>query len=180
MSAAESRYAQIEREALAIKFGVERFRVYLYGSHFEVHTDHKPLLPIFNNHGAKSNARIELWLLKLQQYDFEVKHIPGRDNPADYLSRYHSHPESHNAMIEDYVNYICSNAVPKAMKFEVVQSESKQDSEIQALCSALKSGDWSDENVRDYRHMKNEFTVVDGVVLRDTRIVFQNHSRTSR
>ncbi|KAJ8047536.1 hypothetical protein HOLleu_06562 [Holothuria leucospilota] len=177
MSAAESRYAQIEREALAIKFGIEQFRVYLYGSHFEVFTDHKPLLPIFNSQGTKANARIELWLLKLQQYDFEVKHIAGKDNPADYLSRYHGHTGHCKTMIEDYVHYVCSNAVPKAMKFELVQSESKCDSEIQALKIALTTGNWSNESVRQFRNLKNEFSVFKGVVLRDTRIVLPQSLR---
>ena len=43
---AEKRYACIERELLAIVFGVQRFHIYLYGRQFKVLTDHKPLVMI--------------------------------------------------------------------------------------------------------------------------------------
>ena len=39
----EKRYANIERELLAVVFGAERFRTYVYGKHFVVEGDHKPL-----------------------------------------------------------------------------------------------------------------------------------------
>ena len=39
----ETRYANIERELLAIVFGCEKFYTYLYGRSFMVETDHKPL-----------------------------------------------------------------------------------------------------------------------------------------
>lgn len=52
LSAAEKKYAQIQREATAIVFGVRRFHQYLYGrsSPFVLRTDHKPLLTIFGPH----------------------------------------------------------------------------------------------------------------------------------
>ncbi|KAJ8043932.1 hypothetical protein HOLleu_11257 [Holothuria leucospilota] len=73
--------------------------------------------------------------------------------------------------------YVCSNAIPKAMKFELVQSESKRDSEIQAIKIALTTGNWSDESVRQCRNLKNEFSVFKGVVLRDTHIVLPQSLR---
>ena len=46
LSDIETRYACIERELLAIVFGVQRFHTYLYGRSFKVITDHKPLVMI--------------------------------------------------------------------------------------------------------------------------------------
>ena len=39
----EQKYANIEPELLAVVFGCERFRTYLYGCKFQVESDHKPL-----------------------------------------------------------------------------------------------------------------------------------------
>ena len=53
LSKSEQNYAQIEKEALAILFGCERFHVYLYGKSFTVESDHKPLQPIFKKPSVK-------------------------------------------------------------------------------------------------------------------------------
>jgi len=46
LSDAETRYAQIECEMLAVVFGLEKFHHYVYGRHVKVITDHKPLVSI--------------------------------------------------------------------------------------------------------------------------------------
>jgi hypothetical protein len=56
----ETRYSQTEREMLAAVWGVEKFHLFVYGSTFDVVTDHKPLLGIFSSHKPAS-ARIERW-----------------------------------------------------------------------------------------------------------------------
>ena len=82
----ESRYSQIEREALAVCWGIEHFHLYLYGTEFTVVTDHKPLVSVFANVLAKPSPRIERWCLRLHQYTFKVVYRPGANNPADYMS----------------------------------------------------------------------------------------------
>ena len=47
LAPAEQKYAQLDKEALSIVFGVKRFHQYLYGRPFTIHSDHKPLMYIF-------------------------------------------------------------------------------------------------------------------------------------
>ncbi|KAK6181527.1 hypothetical protein SNE40_009362 [Patella caerulea] len=82
----ETRYAIIEKECLALVWGIKRFEEYLYGVEFLVETDHEPLQYL---HKAKiANNRIMRWALSIQNFSFIVRAIKGRDNiGADYLSR---------------------------------------------------------------------------------------------
>ena len=48
LSGAETHYACIEREFLAVVFGIQRFHTNLYGRPFKVITGHKTLVMILN------------------------------------------------------------------------------------------------------------------------------------
>ena len=88
LTAVKKRYSQAEKEALAIVRGAEHFHLYLYGTEFTLITDHKPLDVIYGNKNAKSSARIERWVLRLQPYLFKVVYRPGVTNPAACFSRH--------------------------------------------------------------------------------------------
>ncbi|XP_042145250.1 uncharacterized protein LOC121835301 [Ixodes scapularis] len=82
----EEAYATVEREGLALVWGIEKFKPYLYGRAFLLQTDHQPLQYI--NQTRHANARVMRWSLKLQEFDFRVQYIKGKENVgADYLSR---------------------------------------------------------------------------------------------
>ncbi|XP_045134079.1 uncharacterized protein LOC123517739 [Portunus trituberculatus] len=82
----EKRYSTIERECLAVVFGVLRFDYYLRGREFILEVDHKPLLYLETFKGK--NDRVLRWALSLQAYRFRVVHIAGKDNVgADLMSR---------------------------------------------------------------------------------------------
>jgi hypothetical protein len=82
----ERNYYVIERECLAIVFGVRKFQKYLYGTHFVIQTDHNALSCIQKS--KIENSRIMKWALFLQNYNFTIQAIKGSENfLADYLSR---------------------------------------------------------------------------------------------
>lgn len=82
----EQAYSAIERECLAIVWGISKFQVYLDGREFILETDHKPL--VYLNQSKSVNSRIMRWALALQPYRFHIEAIPGSENVgADFLSR---------------------------------------------------------------------------------------------
>jgi hypothetical protein len=86
LSETEQRYAVVEKELLAIVFGVKRFRCYLMGNKFTVTTDHNPLQYLSSL--KDPHGRLARWTMLLQEFDFEVKYKAGKLNGnADCLSR---------------------------------------------------------------------------------------------
>ena len=82
----ETRYAVIEREALAIVWGLQKLSRFLLGTDFILQTDHAPLRCLVQ--GDMQNPRLCRWALILQQFSFKVQYIKGYKNTlADYLSR---------------------------------------------------------------------------------------------
>ena len=75
LSAAQRNYSQLEREALALVFGVKRFHSFLFGHHFELVTDHQPLLALLHEHrptSAQASACIRHWSLLLSAYEYKI------------------------------------------------------------------------------------------------------------
>ncbi|CAL1266838.1 unnamed protein product [Larinioides sclopetarius] len=85
LSPSERNYPSIRRELFAIFMGVKHFREYLYGKHFNLLTDAKPLT--FHMQLEKQPDIVKRWLLYLQDFSYNIDHIKGCDNPADFLSR---------------------------------------------------------------------------------------------
>lgn len=82
----ERNYYVIEKECLAVVWGVSKFHRYVYGKEFILETDHQPLT--YLNKAKMANARLMRWALALQPYRMRIMAIPGRENVgADYLSR---------------------------------------------------------------------------------------------
>ena len=82
----ETRYSAYERELLGIVWAIAQWRHYFQGSHpIVVQTDHAPLRHLPNQ--SSVNSRVWKWINILQGYDLELRHIPGKKNPADSLTR---------------------------------------------------------------------------------------------
>ena len=82
----EQKYSTVEQECLAIKLGVEAFKVYLIGKPFIIQTDHRSLKWL--NRLKENNNRLTRWSLALQPFTFTVEHRAGSANGnADALSR---------------------------------------------------------------------------------------------
>ena len=88
MQPAEQNYEIYDKELLAIVEALTKWRQYLLDAKepFEVWTDHENLKYFREPH--KLNGRQARWYLKLQDYNFTLKHIPGKINTkADILLR---------------------------------------------------------------------------------------------
>ena len=90
LTPAETRYANIERELLAVVvYGCEKFHSYLYGRSFVVRTDQRPLEQVHKKNMMQAPPRLQRFLLRLQPYDRIIKYLPGREIvTADSLSRF--------------------------------------------------------------------------------------------
>ena len=124
----ESRYSQTEKEALAIVWGSEHFHIYVYATPFILYMDHKPLECIYGNEIFNPPARIESWMLRLQQYAFTVVYKAGAHKSADYLSRHPVTIESkeQSNIAEEYLNFLANFGVPDSFTIDEIKNATKE------------------------------------------------------
>lgn len=167
----EKKYCQLEREALSIVFGIERFRYYLTGRKFRLYTDCKPLEFMFSPK-SKPCARVERWVLRVQSYDFEIMHKPGSQNIADCLSRLVQ--QGKDLPIDETCEYslrhILEIARPVAVTLQQIREEGDKDEEIVEVKKALRTGIW-DKVSSGFSSSRAELCVVEGILLKIHKIV---------
>ena len=182
----ETRYSQIEREALGIVYGVEHFRLYLFGREFTLITDHKPLELIYQNPKSHSSARLERLCLRLRDYQFTVRYRPGPENPADYLSRHPLPSDSTDTFVEEYVNFVGSSAIPVAMDIDEIRNATRSDPTLQQLIEIIQTNNWNIlthpetlgpdidiEELHRFRKVRGEISISSeaDLILRGTRVI---------
>ena len=169
----EQRYSCIERELLSIVFAVQRFHTYLYGRHFNVLTDHKPLLMILDKPLHSAPPRLQRMLVKLQGYNMTIEHKPGVNNQlADGLSRLPSPRNSSTIDLDIRVDFVCFSEE----KIDLLQKETVQDPTLNHLRETIING-WPDTvkglplDIRPYWNIRDEMSVENGMILKGHRIV---------
>ena len=177
----EMKYSQIEREALAIVFGCEHFHLYLYGKSFEMETDHRPLEYIFKPKvsGKPAPARVERWLLRLQEYDFTVIYRPGTQNLADALSRLPNKTTRSNmeSCADRYVHYLAEQLTPAAMNTAEIKEYSEADPELTQVRQCIENNQ-THNLPNPYKSLEQELSIVDNIILRHNHIVLPKKLRS--
>ena len=179
LTSAETRYAQIEKELLAIVFACDRFEMYIYGrKEINVETDHQPLELIMQKPLNSAPKRLQRMLLKLQKYNLIVKYKKGRYMfLADTLSRAFL-PEIHMCnfskdlgSIDHKMSLELSNE--RLQQFKHVSAD---DPVLQQLCKIIQQR-WPASKsevpgvLYAYYDIRDELTIQDELVFKGTRIV---------
>ena len=112
LTKAERNYSTTDREALALVWAVEYFRVYLLGRKFTLVTDHCSLVYLKTVRNPK--GRIARWLLHLSEYDWSIEHREGsRHGNADGLTRMQgSNDEKPSELAEERVEHLIDLGCP--------------------------------------------------------------------
>jgi len=187
MSSTEQRYSQIEKEGLAIRFGLEKFYKFLCGRKFTLITDHKPLLAIF---GPKTGlrpyaaARLHRWSVYMSQFNYDIQYRKTNDHGnADALSRFplHIKPGPENDSAE--VHLIASermDVLPVTAKS--IRQVTKNDAVLSKIARFCQTG-WpinlpkEDEVMRPFFLRREEISFEQGVLMWGLRVIIPTKLR---
>ena len=175
----ERGYAQIEKECLAIVYGMEKFHQYTYGRKVTVQSDHKPLENIVRKPLLSAPKRLQRMLLRLQRYDFNVIYVPGRDMLlADTLSRAYLPECSSTGTAEaeiETVNMVAYLPISEE-RLSTIRSATETDRTLQTLSDTIQKG-WpkhkkdTPRDIMHYYSFQEELSVQDGIIFRGERAV---------
>ena len=187
----QRRYSQIQKEALAIIiFTLKKLHQFLYGRHFILVTDHRPLIALFGPTKATpalAANRLARWVLMLSQYDYSIKYRRTADHGnADVLSRLPAGPDItfDGEESEADVDTVCTIRVISLQLNPtdpgVLAKESAKDPVIADVMRYCREG-WptkatSDDQVQDYsveqfRKLSVSLSTLHGCLLHGTRVV---------
>ena len=185
LTSAEKKYSQLDKEGLAMVFAVKKFHQFLYGRHFTIYTDHKPLLGIFKCEKPvplMASGRIQRWALTLAAYEYDLIYRPGKENGnADALSRLPLKIEPKSTPIPQEVVNLVDHLNQSPVDALKIKQWTLRDPVLSRVLKFTLQG-WpaqvNDENIKPYLTRKDEISVQDGCLLWGSRVVVPPKGRT--
>ena len=127
-----SRNSNIERELLAIVFGLERLNHYTFGRTITVQNDHQPLQSIWKKSIVSASPRLQRLLLRLAPYDINIEFLRGKENViTDALSRVCPLQSTNSRIADSNINII--------PVYQITQSAPVSQTRLQELRLATQS-----------------------------------------
>ena len=167
---------------------IEHWRIYLWGRHFILRTDHSALTTLLSPQSAnRAGARIARWQSRLMSYSYTVQYKPGHSIPvADTLSRLPLPDTTAAETDSDDVVALVTDAAADVLTEEDIRAASAADPVIEKLRSTTCTG-WPDTarkcapDLRDYFAVRHELQCrEDGIVMRGPERVVVPESLRSR
>lgn len=171
----EKRWAQIEKEMMAVVYGLEKFDQYTYGRKVTVINDHKPLTQILQKPLSQTPLRLQKLIMRSHRYDFDFKWTHGTHIPiADYLSRNCFSPQPQYNDDDDLNCCQISSNIPDIL-IDRVRDCTRGDLTLNLLAQAIQNG-WPDHiaklppTLMPFFNLRDTLTVEDGVIMKGERI----------
>ncbi len=173
----ESRYAQIERELLAIVFAAEQFRHYIYNQEVEVESDHSPLEQIHKKSLLNASPRLQLMLLRLLRYNLNIRYLKGsKMYIADTLSRAYIQGDTPTELGEMRVHSLVADFPASPERLNCIRDATEADPSLMTLKKFIYEG-WPSHRgstpyeLQPYWQMRGQLYEEDGILFFGERII---------
>jgi hypothetical protein len=169
---AEKNYSNIEREALAVVWGVERCRQFLLGTRFTIRTDHQPLEFLFGRNRELpkvATSRVMRWAIRLMAYDFDIKYIKGNEIPhVDALNRLEFKNDDGEECLKACHVDMCGSGFRGVISEDEIQIATKNDPVLTSIKRRILSQRWSgcSQAEQPFRHCRDQLSIHDDIVYR--------------
>ena len=186
LTTAERNYAQIEKEALSLVWGVKKFHKFVYAREFTLVTDHKPLLFILKENKSVPEmgaSRIMRWAVLLSSYQYRIQYRPTeKHSNADVCSRYplkDTEEGEDNEVSEIFYNTFVDLPI---INFISISKFTVYDVTLSKVRKFILEG-WPNSirkeqvNLKPYFERKDELTVERGCILWGIRVVVPDKLR---
>ena len=178
LTPAETRYANIERELLGVVGALEKFHYFTFGRPVTVLTDHKPLIAIAKKALVNTPPRLQRLLLRLNNYNAKLEWIPGKEMIfADHLSRNVGQESSEIPTcsgLDLKINDVFLNASDERC-ISLAQETDKGEVLVTLKNQIIKGWPQMRDDcpfpLRNFWSYRDELSILDGLVLKGTRII---------
>ena len=186
LTGAEKNYQNLERECLAMIWGMEKFHYFLYGKQFTLMTDQKPLVSIYKKHMVEISPRIQRLIVRSFPYQpFDVHYRKGKDIPlVDALTTV-----SPTLVEEDgiqlpivAVDLITSNIPVSSTEIELIHEESSKDPTLNLLRHYIHMG-WPIDHrmlpceLHTFWNYREDLSMENGLITKGARLVIPSTLR---
>ena len=184
LSKAERNYSQIDKEALALVWGVKKFHLYLFGRHFTLMTDQEPLTSIFNPRKgipAMTVAGLQRYALFLAgfEYSIEYKNTTQHGN-ADGLSRLPLEEARHKETVDPVEIFQVSQMEVLPVSADMIRQATQRDPIFSRVMEYTKQG-WPavcEKELEPFYRRKDELTIEDGCLMWGLRVLIPPKHQT--